>query len=247
MNDTARITSFEQLANLKSKIEVVEAANTETPQVSVDFVKKPQQPRKHRDVNDTSNVSRHFAPGYQKTENFHQQQFHQMNEQQPQANPKWQPRVNRPNRPDVNEIVQVIQNRVRVPVAANHVEKVFPTLEEFIMMLQGHTFSFIMNKNNQLPKFIKAQEQENRFYQIAWTGGDEYMTALMLYQNYTVQELIEKGIQRFVIAQARLVEQGRAVQPSVAPRAMASADNEPAQASETDNQTSDVASTSELG
>lgn len=75
------------------------------------------------------------------------------------------------------EVARAIQklNRPEQP------EVSIPSLVDFILMLQEHRFSFTLDHDKQLRRFIATQRNENRFFNIAWAGGDEYMAALMLY------------------------------------------------------------------
>jgi hypothetical protein len=66
-----------------------------------------------------------------------------------------------------------------------------PTLEEFIMMIQDHKFSFNISNPNQLDKFIYACEKEYEFNAIAYRGGEEYMIALLLHSSANVQKIVD--------------------------------------------------------
>lgn len=54
-----------------------------------------------------------------------------------------------------------------------------PSLTDFILMLQEHTFSFSIQNHVDLERFVNAQRYEAKeIFPIAWSGGDQYMIAL---------------------------------------------------------------------
>lgn len=175
MTDANRIHSFDALSTLKSKIETVERSDNDT---SVDTRPTRNAPPRHQQNHPQGQQRREPMPA---------------NTQRFQAKP-------RQTRPPLDHVLETVQNRVNQSRARPTQTPSIPSLEDFIMRLQEHQFSFTFSKPNQLHKFVKAQEEENIIHQIAWTGGDLYMTAVMVYQTYAVTDMIDRALTRAVNA-----------------------------------------------
>lgn len=134
-----------------------------------------------------------------------------------QNNSKFIPSKDAP----VEDILRVIQERTR-PVAPARQENPLPPLEDFILELQTHVFSFTLQNPNQLKRFVQQQRRENRFHRIAWSGGDEYMTALMIYVNHAVNAIVEARAPRPIVPKVpkqrpeKVVAKPDAAKPAVA-------------------------------
>lgn len=99
--------------------------------------------------------------------------------------------ANTPN-DNVAEVLQKIEQARHTARSARNPR--LPSLTDFILMLGDHEFSFLMTNPAKLDLFIKAQERENMFFQMAWSGGDEYMLALFLQQGRSRDAVIQTKI-----------------------------------------------------
>lgn len=128
----------------------------------------------------------------ERTRDTFQPKGHRNRNDRPQEDREFQrPQTHAPRRefrmPDPEQVLREINERV--PQQRNGD---LPTLPDFIMMLQEHEFSLEMRNPNMLKRFVKAQQVENRFYRIAYSGGDPYMAALQMYIQYAVDRAIAK-------------------------------------------------------
>jgi hypothetical protein len=103
-----------------------------------------------------------------------------------------------PPRYNANMIHHGVGSRkAKIDKMVNHIKSMtgsdaLPTLEEFIMMIQDHKFSFTISNPNQLDKFIYACEKEYEFDAIAYRGGEEYMIALLLSNAAAMQSVFNE-------------------------------------------------------
>ena len=75
-----------------------------------------------------------------------------------------------------------------------------PSVQQFITMLNEHTFSFIPFGDRSTPHaerqriFIERQEKEMMFFEIAWAGGDAYMLYLLNAQSRAFYEQLNERL-----------------------------------------------------
>lgn len=175
----SRVNGLEGLATLKDQIATVDTTQGQAPVTDKEAKAIPDPTR---------------ASGYVKQAHAHQhsQKQHHNSNTPAQRKPRTHGNVN----PEAE--ATMIRSRIAHEL---------PSLEDFIMLLQNHKFSFTIVNPENLGMFVASNRNEMRLHHMAWAGGDMYMIAL--------QRAMTKALENSLAIRAATLTEGMVMSEEV--------------------------------